>query len=373
MSARMTQPNFSYADLAILLRALAVSQAAFLVISSKIAFPNRKTVWPALILATGFSCYMFLFVTSRQSAAFPFVLGLNQMLVLGIYFFVQSISNDSSDKLLTLKNCIIASLGIVIILLYAFSGLQHVPIFQGVISVWNVFLILLAGHGLWRGYRDDLNRARTALRMIVTAGLVMYVIIVSVVSATRPFSNDSHILLLAIEGALWTLAGLLINAILVQPPVFSSVFAVERVQEATTITLARQLDELELLATKIKELMEKDRLFLAQGLTLQDLSSRSKTPVYRLRYLLNQHLGHENFSGFVNPYRLRYAAELLADPQRTGEKVFAIALESGFSSLAPFNKAFKALYGVTPSEYRDGKLGHKSGSNQTNKSGPTPF
>ena len=34
------------------------------------------------------------------------------------------------------------------------------------------------------------------------------------------------------------------------------------------------------------------------------------------------------------------------------EKVYAIALESGFNSLAPFNRAFKEVYGVTPSEYR---------------------
>jgi AraC-like DNA-binding protein len=37
--------------------------------------------------------------------------------------------------------------------------------------------------------------------------------------------------------------------------------------------------------------------------------------------------------------------------------VLTIALDAGFSSLGPFNRAFKAETGVTPSEYRRQALG----------------
>jgi len=36
--------------------------------------------------------------------------------------------------------------------------------------------------------------------------------------------------------------------------------------------------------------------------------------------------------------------------------VITIAMDAGFQSLGPFNRAFKAMTGVTPSEYRKLKM-----------------
>ena len=74
------------------------------------------------------------------------------------------------------------------------------------------------------------------------------------------------------------------------------------------------------------------------------------TPVYLLRQVINQQLGYRNFNAFLNHFRLKLAAEKLKSEPR--EKVLAIALEVGFASLAPFNRAFKEQFGMTPSEYR---------------------
>jgi len=42
----------------------------------------------------------------------------------------------------------------------------------------------------------------------------------------------------------------------------------------------------------------------------------------------------------------------LADPARAGDKLIAIALDSGFSSLASFNRAFQTVEGRPPSAFR---------------------
>ena len=75
-------------------------------------------------------------------------------------------------------------------------------------------------------------------------------------------------------------------------------------------------------------------------------------PEYRLRRLINQRLGHRNFSSFVNGYRLAEATAALADPAQAEVPILTIALDAGFQSIGPFNRAFKAHTGMTPTAYR---------------------
>ncbi len=41
--------------------------------------------------------------------------------------------------------------------------------------------------------------------------------------------------------------------------------------------------------------------------------------------------------------------------------ILTIALDAGFGSIGPFNRAFKAHTGLTPTEYRRGHLGGTEG------------
>ena len=60
----------------------------------------------------------------------------------------------------------------------------------------------------------------------------------------------------------------------------------------------------------------------------------------------------------VNPafiprnHRIEEAKAALADPAQAEVPVITIAMDAGFQSLGPFNRAFKATTGVTPTEYR---------------------
>ena len=48
----------------------------------------------------------------------------------------------------------------------------------------------------------------------------------------------------------------------------------------------------------------------------------------------------------------RYAKQALTDPTQAEVPILTIALDSGFQSLGPFNRAFKADTGMTPTEFR---------------------
>ena len=50
--------------------------------------------------------------------------------------------------------------------------------------------------------------------------------------------------------------------------------------------------------------------------------------------------------------RLACAYRMLRDPRRAGEKISAIAYDVGFADVSYFNRAFRARYGVAPSDLR---------------------
>ena len=110
------------------------------------------------------------------------------------------------------------------------------------------------------------------------------------------------------------------------------------------------------LAGALSRLMLTERPYRGDVLTLSTLAARLKVPEYRLRRLINQRLGHRNFNAFVNGYRLDDAQAALADPARRDTPVLTIALDAGFQSIGPFNRAFKLATGITPTEFRKEKL-----------------
>jgi AraC-like DNA-binding protein len=102
----------------------------------------------------------------------------------------------------------------------------------------------------------------------------------------------------------------------------------------------------------LMRLMADERVYRHDNLTIGTLATKLKIPEYRLRRLINQKLGYRNFNAFLNNHRIEEAKAALADPTQAEVPVITIAMDAGFQSLGPFNRAFKAMTGVTPSEYR---------------------
>ncbi|MDH6261297.1 helix-turn-helix domain-containing protein [Bradyrhizobium sp. BR13661] len=102
----------------------------------------------------------------------------------------------------------------------------------------------------------------------------------------------------------------------------------------------------------LMRLMGDERIYRQENITIGVLATRLKIPEYRLRRLINQRLGYRNFNVFLNNHRIEEAKAALADPAQAEVPVITIAMDAGFQSLGPFNRAFKAVTGVTPTEYR---------------------
>jgi AraC-like DNA-binding protein len=95
-----------------------------------------------------------------------------------------------------------------------------------------------------------------------------------------------------------------------------------------------------------------ERAYRREGLTIGLLSAELGVPEYRLRQLINEGLGYRNFNAFLNHYRVEEAKAALADPGQKEVPVLTIAMDTGFQSVGPFNRAFKAATDLTPTEFR---------------------
>jgi AraC-like DNA-binding protein len=100
-----------------------------------------------------------------------------------------------------------------------------------------------------------------------------------------------------------------------------------------------------------------DGAYRRAALTIGELAGVLDVPEHRLRALINQRMGFRNFSTYLNEHRIAEAKNRLADPDIVSLPVLTIAMDLGYGSLAPFNRAFKSAAGQTPTEFRRAALG----------------
>jgi len=102
---------------------------------------------------------------------------------------------------------------------------------------------------------------------------------------------------------------------------------------------------------RLEELMNVEKPWLENDLTLSELAGRAGQSPHHLSQLLNDEIG-VSFFDYVNRRRVDEVRRCLADPAYADQTIMDIALASGFNSKASFNAVFKEMTGTTPSAYR---------------------
>lgn len=217
---------------------------------------------------------------------------------------------------------------------------------------WSRLLVPLGfaivGHLVWRLLAErqgDLIQQRHDARImvaVVLGGMLFVDLSADVVFgfAWRPlaFAMTQNMMVLAF--GLW-LAGTLV-IVRTNVLTFGAAPAVTAPQSGRDDALHRRLTAL----------METERVFLDPELTFAGFVARMGAPERTVRTLVNRELGHDHFRSFLNHYRVAEARRLLGQRGRNEDKLIAVALDSGFASLASFNRAFRAVEGCAPSQYR---------------------
>lgn len=218
----------------------------------------------------------------------------------------------------------------------------------------NAFSALLAAHALYvvvRGWRDDLVEGRRRFRALVLSAACIYTVVL--VTAGFLYRVDPTGPWLAVTpgqaGGAAIIAALAIAMALLTLQTRPGVVGVARRTESRADGRAEAVER-ELLA-RLEAVMSAEA-WRREGLTIGDLAAELETPEHRLRRLINQRLGHRNFAEFLNSHRIEAAKRRLSDPGEARRTVAAIAFDLGYGSLGPFNRAFRATTGQSPTEWR---------------------
>lgn len=104
------------------------------------------------------------------------------------------------------------------------------------------------------------------------------------------------------------------------------------------------------LLDRLEVFMMEEKPFIDADLGLQDLADRLEITRHQLSNLINQQ-HHMNFYEFVNSHRVMEVKSLMEDPKNKNIKLMSLAYDAGFNSKSSFNRIFKQIAGMTPSQY----------------------
>ncbi|MBR7620854.1 helix-turn-helix transcriptional regulator [Phenylobacterium sp. 20VBR1] len=110
---------------------------------------------------------------------------------------------------------------------------------------------------------------------------------------------------------------------------------------------------------RLVALLETERVWEEEGLSLRGLAAKVGLPEYRLRRLIHEELGHRNFNALLHEHRIAEACRQLSDPALARTPILTIALSVGYASVNTFNRGFREILGVAPSEWRAAALAAK--------------
>jgi AraC-like DNA-binding protein len=223
---------------------------------------------------------------------------------------------------------------------------------------WNtvrIAALLLVGVGILQtlaGRKADLIEGRRRFRLILAVGagaliVGLNVLVVTASEGIRDIVGAGGVFALGLAAALLRLRLEMPPGL--EPKQVPAIAATGRPRDVPSTAID---GEERALLDRLQLLMDDDRIYREEGLGVAMLASRLKIPEYRLRRLINQRLSHRNFTSFVNSYRLAETMLALADPSQKHVPILTIALDAGFGSIGPFNRAFKAHTGRTPTEFR---------------------
>jgi AraC-like DNA-binding protein len=111
-------------------------------------------------------------------------------------------------------------------------------------------------------------------------------------------------------------------------------------------------DQAEMLHRSLNLLMREQKVFREGELSLAELANRLNTLPNYLSQVINEREG-KNFYDYINTIRIEEFKRLAVSPDSRKYTLLALAQECGFNSKSSFNRYFKKVAGMSPSEYLD--------------------
>lgn len=131
---------------------------------------------------------------------------------------------------------------------------------------------------------------------------------------------------------------------------YSSIVYMSEQKAAKTYADTLSAKEVEDCAALLKKAMETDKLYLDPVLTVNKLADALKVSPRTISAVLNRKL-KKGFSEFVNEYRINEVKQKMVLPENRHITIAGIAFDSGFNSVATFQRTFKSAENITPKQF----------------------
>ncbi len=114
----------------------------------------------------------------------------------------------------------------------------------------------------------------------------------------------------------------------------------------------RVLEMADSLFEKIEHEVVGNKLFTNPDLNISTLSTILKISNNYISKAIRVH-GYTNFNHYINTHRISYVKKIIEESDMKKITLMYIYTEAGFTSQSTFNRVFKQLEGITPSEYME--------------------
>ena len=101
----------------------------------------------------------------------------------------------------------------------------------------------------------------------------------------------------------------------------------------------------------LDKIMTNQKLFTNGDLKLQDVADATGISANDISQTINVRKNMK-FTDYLNALRIAEALELMNSEEYNGNKLLAVAIDSGFNNKTSFLNAFKKSQGITPSQYK---------------------
>lgn len=303
----------------------------------------------AVVMVLAIICYLVVTIEPFPRGSIPsLVLALCGSSTPGIFWlFAKAWFND--EKHIRRRDLALVALAAVNILVMqtSFPAGGIVNLIAGIL--FRVSMLAFAAAGLWeawRGREGDLIESRRRLRPRLVATVGAYVVLIALIEIAVHNLGMPHWLISIVNSSIVVITFMFCAAMfgMRQADLFGPVVGGRTVTAKPAIDIP--------LAEKLQCHMARELAWRDEGLSIAALAGQLGEQEYRLRRVINGQLGHRNFAAFLNGYRITEVKAALADPAQKDVPIITIALDAGFGSLGPFNRAFREAEGMTPSEFR---------------------
>ena len=125
--------------------------------------------------------------------------------------------------------------------------------------------------------------------------------------------------------------------------------AQENISRPKYETLKLEEEVLDTYEKKVLKSMETDKLYIDAALSLPVLAKKLRIPSHHLSQLFSLRF-EKNFNTFISEYRVQSFCDELK--KRSDSSIEEVFLQCGFNSKSSFNRQFKAIKNMTPSEFK---------------------